>query len=177
MKNNGIWDVGKRAKLAFALLLTSVGIPMIFAGEEFADQMDRSVDMAKKQSDPVNYERKNDPWRLDLFAYVARLVKFRTTCPALGEDDTEFFHVDQSRGGKLMAWTRGRTGDGRRPVVVVANFTDQATPGDRYQVPNWPGSEKEGWREVSQAREVPPEWVGQEPLMAWEAKIYTQWRE
>ena len=149
---------------------------MIFAGEEFADQMDRSVDMRKKQMDPVNYSRKNDGgWRQALFNYVANLVKFRTKCPALGENDTEFFHVDVSRGGKIMAWRRGRSGDGRHPVIVVANFSDEDTPGPEYFVPNWPGREKLGWREVSQGRNVPPEWVGREPLMRWEAKIYTRW--
>lgn len=178
LKNHGIWDVGKRAKLAFALLLTSVGIPMIFAGEEFADQMDRSVDMGKKQSDPVNYSRKNDGgWRQHLFGYVANLVKFRTMCPALGENETDFFHVDHSRGGKVMAWRRGRTGDGRRPVVVVANFSDDATPGSEYFVPNWPDRGESGWREISQGRDVPPQWVGREPLLPWEAKIYTRWTE
>lgn len=177
--SNGIWDVEQRAKLAFALLLTSVGIPMIFAGEEFADQMDRSVDMGKKQSDPVNYSRKDDGgWRQDLFGYVAGLVRFRKTCPALGEDDTEFIHVDGSRGGKIMAWRRGRTGDGRFPVVVVANFSNENTPGTEYVVPNWPDKDKSGWREISQERrDVPAEWVAREPLMAWEAKIYTRYTE
>lgn len=176
--SNGVWDVEKRARLAFALLLTSVGIPMIFAGEEFADQMDRSVDMGKKQSDPVNYSRKNDGgWRQDLFGYVANLVKFRTKCPALGEDDTEFFHVDASRGGKIMAWRRGQTGEGRLPVVIVANFSNENTPGSEYVVPNWPDQNQSGWREVSQQRHVPAEWVAREPLLAWEAKVYTRWRE
>lgn len=176
LSSNGVADVQRRAKLAFALLLTAVGIPMIFAGEEFADQMDRSVDMSKKQSDPVNYDRKNDGgWRAALFEYVANLVGFRTKCPALGEDDTDFFHVDQ--GGKIMAWSRGQTGEGKMPVVVVANLTDWGTEGEQYVIPNWPDKELDGWREVSQKRDVPTEWVGKEPLMAWEAKIYTRWRE
>ncbi|KAK3694413.1 putative alpha amylase, catalytic domain subfamily [Podospora appendiculata] len=175
--SNGIYDVEKRAKLAFSLLLTSVGIPMIFAGEEFADQMDRSVDLGKKQTDPVNYSRKNDGgWRQELFGFVANLVKFRTACPALGEDDTDFFHVDQSRGGKIMAWRRGQIGEGKFPVVVVANFSDEDTPGPTYVVPNWPDQDKPGWREVSQQRHVPPEWVGREPLLQWEAKVYTRWQ-
>ncbi|KAK0730998.1 glycoside hydrolase superfamily [Lasiosphaeris hirsuta] len=178
LKSNNIWDVERRAKLAFALLLTSVGIPMIFAGEEFADQMDRSVDIGKKQTDPVNYSRKNDGgWREALFGYVANLVKFRTKCPALGEDDTDFFHVDESRGGKIMAWRRGQPGGTRRPVIVVANFSDEDTPGAEYIIPNWPDGNRTGWREISQGREVPSEWVGREPLLGWEAKIYTRWRE
>ncbi|KAK3901012.1 1,4-alpha-glucan branching enzyme GlgB [Staphylotrichum tortipilum] len=178
LTRNNVWDVARRARLAFALLLTSVGIPMIFAGEEFADEMDRSVDMGLKQSDPVNYARRDDGgWRRDLFKYVARLVKCRTRCPALGEDETEFFHVDRSRGGRVMAWRRGAVGEGKWPVVVVVNLGGEDTPGEEYVVPNWPEREKSGWREVSQGREVPDEWVSREPLMAWEAKVYTRWRE
>ncbi|KAK5658929.1 hypothetical protein OQA88_1746 [Cercophora sp. LCS_1] len=174
LKNCSVADIPRRAKLAFGLLLTSVGIPMIFAGEEFADQMDQSIDMRKKQTDPVNYSRKDDGgWRQALFAYVANLVAFRTKCPALGEDDTDFFHVDASRGGRIMAWKRG----GAIPVVVVANFSDQDTPGAEYIVPDWPDRDQPGWREVSQQRDVPADWVGREPLMHWEAKIYTRWRE
>jgi len=173
--DNGIWDVERRAKLAFVLLLTSVGVPMIFAGEEFCDQEDQSVDMSRKQGDPVNYDRKDDGgWRQALFAYNANLVRFRIACPALGVDDTDFFHVDDSRGGKIMAWRRGVVG--RAPVVVVANFTDEDTPGSEYVVPDWPDKDKPGWREVTQGRDVPAEWVGREPLMAWEAKVYTYWR-
>lgn len=173
--DNGITapdDIARRARLAFALLLTSVGVPMIFAGEEFADQEDLSLNMAYKQTDPVNYERKDDGgWRQALFAYVANLVRLRTACPALGVNDTNVFHVDASRGGKIMAWQRG--GVGTAPVVVVANFSDDETPGPEYGVPNWPGQDVPGWREVTQNRTVPAGWIGREPLYAWEAKVYT----
>jgi pullulanase len=170
--DSGVTDMERRAKFAFALFLTSVGIPLIFAGEEFLDQMDNPI--SEKQSDPVNYERKAEDWRTRIFNYVANMVQFRKTCPALGDDDTDFIHVDESRGGKIMAWKRG--GQGQIPVVVVANFTDQDTEGPVYVVDNWPDQQVGGWREVTQNRDVPAEWVGREPLMHWEAKVYTYWR-
>ncbi|PMD64238.1 glycoside hydrolase family 13 protein [Hyaloscypha bicolor E] len=157
LSDSGVTDMERRAKFAFALFLTAVGIPMIFAGEEFLDQMDRPV--GDKQSDPVNYERKSEDWRTRIFNYVANMVQFRKSCPALGDNDTEFIHVDQSRGGKIMAWKRG----------------DQDTEGSEYVVANWPDKDKGGWREVTQQRDVPAEWVGREPLMHWEAKVYTYW--
>ncbi|KIW99026.1 uncharacterized protein Z519_00689 [Cladophialophora bantiana CBS 173.52] len=170
LSNNKVDDIERRAKLAFACFLTAVGIPMIFAGEEFCDQMDLVI--AEKQSDPVNYERKSDDWRTRIFNYVATLIALRKNCPALGVDDTSFIHVDNSRGGKIIAWVRGTT----NPVVVVANFTDNDTPGPRYYVPNWPDRDRNDWREITQNRAVPAEWVGNEPLMHWEAKVYTYWR-
>jgi 1,4-alpha-glucan branching enzyme len=172
LSSNNVTDMERRSKFAFALFLTSVGIPMIFAGEEFLDQMDRPI--SDKQSDPVNYERKADDWRTRIFNYVANMVAFRKTCPALGTDDTDFIHVDESRGGKIMAWKRG--GNGTVPVVVVANFTDEDTDGSEYVVNNWPDKGVAGWREVTQGRDVPGEWVGREPLMHWEVKVYTYWR-
>jgi pullulanase len=171
LKNNKVTDIERRAKLAFACLLTAVGIPMIFAGEEFCDEMD--LDIKDKQTDPVNYERKNQDWRGRVFDYVARLVDLRKSCPALGVDDTAFIHVDTSRGGKILAWKRGTS----NPVVVVANFTDQETPGDQYYVPNWPDRDRNDWREITQNRSVPAKWIGREPLMHWEAKVYTCWKK
>ena len=29
------------------------------------------------------------------------------------------------------------------------------------------------WREITQARDVPDEWVAREPIFPWEAKVYT----
>jgi pullulanase len=173
LNDNGIYDVERRAKFAFALFLTAVGIPMIFAGEEFCDQMD--LPLSSKQVDPVNYERKAEDWRTRVFNYVATLVNLRKKCPALGDNDTDFIHVDNSRGAKIMAWNRGA--QGHVPVVVVANFSDEDTPGPEYVVENWPERERGDWREVTQNRGVPREWVGKEPLMAWEAKVYTYWTE
>jgi pullulanase len=168
--NNGVADAERRAKLGFACLLTCVGIPMIFAGEEFLDIHDRPI--AQKQVDPVNYARLSDDWRSRVFRYVANLIEFRKGCPALGVNDTEFIHVDSSRNARIVAWKRGGNG-GISPVVVVANFSDENTPGSEYYVQNWPERGKDGWREVTQARDVPRSWVGREPLMAWEAKVYT----
>lgn len=114
-------------KLAFVCLLTAVGIPMIFGGDEFADPMDILPTDPNftnlKQSDPINYDLvTTDPWRASIFQYVATLVKFRTTAPALSVNDTDFIHVDFNDGKRVMAWQRGAAG--QTPVVVVANFSD-----------------------------------------------------
>jgi pullulanase len=167
--------IERRVRLAFTCLLTAVGVPMILAGEEVADDHDRAVVHPVKQSDPVNFSRASDGWRQKIFAYVARLVKFRVAADALAVNDTAFIHADFTRGRRVMAWRRGRMG-GDDPVVVVANFSDfdSATEGHaEYRVANWPakpGGTK--WRDVSQDRDVPEEWAGREPLYPWEAKVY-----
>lgn len=74
----------------------------------------------------------------------------------------------------MLAWKRGEAQSGQAPVIVMANFTDSATPGAEYVVPDWPGKGEPGWGKVAQSRDVPNEWVGREPLMAWEAKVYAR---
>jgi 1,4-alpha-glucan branching enzyme len=175
--NNGIPLTEERIKLAFACLLTAVGVPMIFAGDEFADQHDLSVSNPPKQRDAVNYGRLDEPFRRRIFDYVARMVKFRTGYDALAVNDTDFIHADFNEGKRVVCWRRGASGSDRQ-VVVVANFSDYTTPDAlnglaEYRVPNWPTTpEGKKWREISQERDVPAEWVAREPIFAWEAKVY-----
>jgi len=176
--SNQVNDAEARIKLAFVCLMTAVGIPMILAGDEFADQHDLDISdehASHKQVDPVNYSRMSDPWRRRLFDYVARLVRFRTTSEALATNDTQFIHVDFEEGKRVLVWQRGY---GESLVIVVANFSDYGTPNAgepnaEYVIPNWaatPASKQ--WREITQNRIVSPDWVGREPIFPWEAKVY-----
>jgi 1,4-alpha-glucan branching enzyme len=180
LQHNGVTDTEPRIKLAFACLLTAVGVPMILAGEEFADHQDLDPNDPRfgttyKQIDPVHFERMDDPWRASIFAQVARLVRLRTTHPALAANDTTFIHTDFTPGRRVLAWQRGPADN---PVVVVANFSDYGTPNpadpaSEYRVDGWPAtSPGAAWREVTQDRSVPAGWAGREPIYPWEAKVY-----
>jgi pullulanase len=184
---NGVAEKEKPIKLAFACLLTAVGIPMILAGDEFADEHDIDIFDPRraghlrdddKQIDPVNYDRLDkDPWRQRVFQYVARLVKLRTHSPALAVNETAFIHADFNDGKRVLVWKRGRDGVDL-PVVVVANFSDWGTddpgnPSAEYVVPNWPGTPAgQRWREITGDRIVAATRVGREALFPWEAKVY-----
>ena len=177
LNNNGIFRTEERIKLAFACLLTAVGIPMILAGEEFADQHDLPAVHPTKQIDPVNYSRLADDWRQRVFTHVARLVQLRKSSEALSANETDFIHVDLNDGKRVLVWSRGKpTSAGA--VVVVANFSDWGTPNPtsataEYVVPSWPLAPAGlDWHEVTQDRQVPMEWAGREPLYPWEAKVY-----
>ncbi len=171
--NNGVWQTEERIKLAFTCLLTAVGIPMIFAGDEFADQHDLSTSNPDKQRDAVNFERVDEPFRKRVFEYASRLVKFRISSNALSVNDTEFIHVDFNDGKRVLVWKRGT---GTDVVVVVANFSDfdsGKAGSNEYRVPNWPPTPLgKRWRDVSQDRDVDPAWVSREALFPWEAKVY-----
>jgi len=177
LNNNQVFDTEPRIKLAFACLLTAVGVPMILAGEEFADPQNHQPVFPQKETDPVNFDLVKDPWRQRIFVYVSRLVRLRTSSVALAVNDTEFIHVDFTDGKRVVAWRRGKPGIDPL-VVVVGNFSDFATPnpdapGSEYRVANWPETPAGArWRDVPEDRIVPPGRAGLEPLRAWEAKVY-----
>jgi pullulanase len=92
-------------------------------------------------------------------------------------NDTRFIHIDFDDGKRIVVWQRGAV-EGGPVVVVVANFSDWGSdvenPRAEYVVPNWPVAPPgTAWREITQDRDVPPDWVGREPLYPWEAKVYT----
>ena len=81
--------------LPLKFLMATVGNPMIFAGEEFCDQMDSSIyHHLDKQFDPVNYERKSNDWRTEIFEFAKRQVALRKKRIALGSDHVDFIHQD-----------------------------------------------------------------------------------
>ena len=105
-----------------------------------------------------------------------KLVKARTSLPALSVNDTNFIHTDFNDSKRVLVWRRGN--DLQTPVIVVANFSDFVSEGGatsgEYRIPNWPATPPgKRWHEITQDRLVEPEWVGQEPVFAWEAKVYT----
>ena len=185
--NNGLSatdDLEKREKLAFACLLTAVGVPMILAGDEFADQHDlfgangQVTQDGGKQVDPVNFTRLGDDWRARINVYVSRLIQLRTQSDALAVNDVNFIHVDFNDNKRVLVWQRGVPGADQQ-VVVVANFSDYATPNGltdpnaEYVVPNWPATPAgKSWREIPQDRAVAPGVAGREPIFPWEAKVY-----
>ena len=105
---------------------------------------------------------------------LTALALAATATPALAQDDTRFIHLDFEQGKRVLVWQRGTRAD----PVVVANFSDYATPfapgpGTEYVVANWPDTPVgHHWQEVGQDRIVEPALVGKEPIFAWEAKVY-----
>ena len=117
----------KRVKLAVVLLMTAVGIPMVWMGEEFGDYQ------------PLNQEASKIDWTLlagdqnkRLWAHYRGLINLRKNNHALYTENIDFFNEDPE--SKVIAYTRWNDRGSR--VVVVANFSDQYLAG--YTVPNFP---------------------------------------
>lgn len=171
LNNNGVYDTKDRIKLAFSCLFTSIGIPMILAGDEFAEQQDLYGD-EDKQRDPVNYERlKDSPWRQEIFEHVRSLIKLRKNSDALASNTIEFIHFDFNEGKRVVAWKREFNND---TVITVANFSDWGSqPNTEYRINNWPAiPTNKKWYEATQNRLVDSNWYGRESIYPWEAKVY-----
>lgn len=88
-----------------------------------------------KQTDPVNCERVKDPWRKRLFDFVGVLIRLRKLCPSLCHNRLDILNVDFEAGRRVITWKRDMkmmSGALHWPVVVVTNFSGEATPGYPY---------------------------------------------
>ena len=127
---------------AFAVLMTSVGIPMWLAGEEFGDVHDTSyTDVNEKQQDPVQWNRAAFRGNSDLRANVAKLIQLRTSHSALQRNEVEAFYFhpqfDDNDSPRVFAYSRtaGQPLGTSGQVIVIANMGPQSFP--NYDIPGW----------------------------------------
>jgi 1,4-alpha-glucan branching enzyme len=127
---------------AFAILMTSVGMPMLLAGEEFGDVHDTDyVDVNAKQQDPVQWNRAAFRGNADLENNVAKLIRLRTSHPGLQRNEVNCFYFhpqfDNDDSPRVFAYCRsqglplGNAGQ----VIVIANMGPQAF--QNYDIPGW----------------------------------------
>ena len=127
---------------AFAILLTSVGIPMWLAGEEFGDPHDTDyVDVNAKQQDPVQWNRAAFRGNAQLKSNIAKLIQLRVSHPALRRNEVDFFYFhpqfDNNGSPRVFAYCRSAglpLGTGGQ-VIVIANMGAQGFP--NYDIPGW----------------------------------------
>jgi 1,4-alpha-glucan branching enzyme len=126
-----------------ALMLTSVGIPMFLAGEEFGDVHDLAFsDSESKQQDPVQFCRLAFTGNYTLQNQVARLIALRASHPSLQRNEVQFFYFhpqfDDNDAPRVFGYARtaGSPVGNIRQVIVMANMGPQKFPS--YDVPDWP---------------------------------------
>lgn len=145
----------ERLRSAFCLLMTSVGIPMLLAGDEFGDVHDLDhTNWRLKMSDPVDWERiEASTNNRDLWRKVADLIALRTTHAALTRNETEFlhFHPDFNHNEGARVFAHCRTGGvklgSENQIIVIGNIGPQSY--DRYNLP-W------HWMDMATVREIAP---------------------
>lgn len=124
-------DALDQVRSAFALLMTSVGIPMLLAGEEFADCHDLDHDDWRlKMSDPIDWRRAYQPGHHSVRTMVRELIQLRKQHIALQRNEVEFFYfhssMDENDGERVFAFCRtaSKSLGSNQQVIVVANCSD-----------------------------------------------------
>lgn len=144
--DRGIFDEAafKRAKLGAVLLMTAMGVPMLWMGCEFGEHKRKSetVTQPKKIAWPLLERELNR----GLFNYYKSLIALRKQNPALQGQNIEFFHENQD--AQVLAYVRWN--DESSKLVVVLNFSDKDLAG--YKVPNFPAAGT--WHELIGNRDV-----------------------
>ncbi|MBL1177575.1 alpha-amylase family glycosyl hydrolase [Pantanalinema sp. GBBB05] len=127
--DRGILDEAafKRVKLGAALLMTAMGVPLIWMGQEFGESKYKTIEPNK-----VDWTLLGNDLNRGLFEYYKGLISLRKANHALYTANIDFFHEDPDSG--VLAYVRWND-EGSR-VVVVANFSDNYLAG--YRVPNFP---------------------------------------
>ncbi|UBF26505.1 alpha amylase C-terminal domain-containing protein [Kovacikia minuta CCNUW1] len=150
----------RRRKLGAVLVLTAMGVPMIWMGEEFGEYKYKTPDQAK-----IDWTLLDGDLNRNLFEFYKGLIRLRKENHALYTENIDFFHENPDT--KVLAYTRWND-EGSR-VVVVANFSDQFLAG--YTIPNFPANGK--WHEWTSDYDLES---GNDELVIdlgeWEAKVF-----
>jgi pullulanase/glycogen debranching enzyme len=141
-----IEDALARVFGVFALIMTSVGVPMFLAGEEFGDVHDLDYEAATtKQEDPVRWSRATYPPNAAFRARVKELVTLRVSQASLQRNEIQFFYFhpnfdqDPEKGGTyVFAYARigGSPLGSPGQVIVVANMGSASFAS--FMFPAWP---------------------------------------
>ena len=136
LANREIFDEAafKRAKLGTVMLMTAVGVPLIWMGEEFGDYQPLDPEPSK-----IDWKILSNDNNRGLWEYYKGLINLRQHNHALYTENIDFFHEDPE--SQVLAYTRWN--DQGSQVVVVVNFSDNYLAG--YRVPHFP--ENGTWHE------------------------------
>ncbi len=116
-----------RSKLGVLILMTAVGVPMVWMGEEFGEYVPLS-----ENSNKINWTLLENEGNKDFFNYYRGLIHLRTGNQAFHGDGIDFFHEDADNG--VLAFQRFNVAGDK--AVVVLNLSDQGM--ENYHIPDFP---------------------------------------
>jgi 1,4-alpha-glucan branching enzyme len=119
----------KRCRLGVALLMTAMGVPMLWMGQEFGEYKYKRLHASK-----IDWTLLKGEQNQDLFEYHKGLIALRKKNQALHTENIDFFHENPE--SKVLAY--GRWSDEGSRVVVIVNFSNQFLAD--YTIPNFPAN-------------------------------------
>lgn len=117
----------KRAKLGAVIVMTAMGVPLVWMGEEFGAYKPKTLDPVKIDWTLLKNDRNHD-----LLEHYRGLIQLRKENHALRTANVEFFHEDSDC--KVLGFIRWND-EGSR-IVVIINFSGQYLAD--YQICNLP---------------------------------------
>ena len=141
--DQGILDEGayQRGKLGAALLMTAVGIPLIWMGQEFGEYKKKTP-----QQNKIDWTILRHKENKDLLETYKKLIHLRRDNAALHTANIAFFHENHDAG--VLAYVRWHDAGAR--VAVIINLSDHDLNG--YRVPNFPAGGT--WRDTLHDRDL-----------------------
>jgi 1,4-alpha-glucan branching enzyme len=137
--NTRSWYARSRSRVAQGLMLTAVGIPHLFMGQEILE--DKPWHDEPGSPYQIWWEGlESDKVMLDFLRFTRELLGVRSQLPALTGTDLNVFHVHN--GNRVLAFHRWLAGNGQ-DVVVVASLNEQTYWGYELGFPLFGH-----WREV-----------------------------
>ncbi|MCC5637231.1 alpha amylase C-terminal domain-containing protein [Nostoc sp. CHAB 5844] len=127
--NRSIFDeeAFRRIKLGVAILMTAVGVPLVWMGQEFGEYKPKTQESSK-----IDWTLLGHDLNRGLFDYYKGLIHLRKNNHALYTENIDFIH--ENAEAKVLAYSRWND-EGSR-LVMVANFSENFLAG--YHVPNFP---------------------------------------
>lgn len=133
-----------RIKLAYSIMFSLLGTPIVFYGDEFAkpndmDFYNEQVELTSiKDSrylvrgrinwDEVEKKLKGKTLASDIYTFMRRIIASRKAHPALGRGDLEFLSITDLQGNpmkEVLAYTRSIKTGQERAVTVIQNLSDK----------------------------------------------------
>ena len=117
LANHQVFDEAafKRSMLGAALLITAMGVPLIWMGEEFGAYKEKTLDAVK-----IDWTLLNNDRNRDLLSDYQGLIRLRREIDALRTENVQFFH--ENPNDQVLAFIRWNDAGSR--VVVVVNYSD-----------------------------------------------------
>jgi 1,4-alpha-glucan branching enzyme len=146
------WWARSRSRVAMGVVLTSLGIPMVFMGQEFLEDKQWSDDVTGHPELRIYWDGLNatDPAMRDFLRFTRELIQLRWQLPALRDEGFRVVHVHDAN--RVLAFHRWVPGEGH-DVMVVLNLANFNRFGYRIGFPTGGN-----WREVFNS-DVYDNWV------------------
>lgn len=122
-----VTEVDQRAGYGALILMTAVGVPMIWMGDEFGENVPKT-----EHSNKINWNLLESESNKELLEYYKNLIELRKSHAAFYAATCEFFHEDPD--SRVISFNRFDHDSNN--AVIVLNLSDRDL--ENYTIQNFP---------------------------------------